>query len=60
MTPLQILLINLTIALFAGVFSHSTKITNPKASDAFGIISGLAVLATPVLVAWCIMHYVTL
>lgn len=58
MTPFQILLIDLIIVFFAGIFSYSTRITNPKASNAFGVISGLAFLATPIFAAWCVLHYI--
>ena len=60
MTPFQILLIDLTIVLFMGLFSHATKKTNPSASNVFGIISGLSFLITPLLITWCITHYINI
>lgn len=60
MTPFQILLITLTIAIFGGWFSYSTKKESPETSKAFAVISGFAMLAVPILIGWCILHYIKL
>lgn len=59
MTPLQYLLITITLAFFFTGFGRALiKEGNEKAGNFFQVIAGFTIFALPFIIIWCILHYI--